>query len=223
MAKLFSSAEAALADLPDGAVVAIGGYTRTGIPNGLLRAILARGTKDLTCICQGAWPQRDGGVDVAALVQAGLVSRLISPMPFHPEYGGPVKEQWESGRLEIKVVPAGILAERLRAGGAGLGGVFLPTGVGTRFAEDREVRNIGGRDHVFQPALKADFALLRAAAADTLGNLLYRGAQRNWNPTMAMAAATAVVEVGELHEPGGLDPELVITQAIFIDRIVQTS
>jgi 3-oxoadipate CoA-transferase alpha subunit len=220
MAKLFPSAEAAVADLPDGAVVAIGGYAGVGVPEALVRALAALGAKDLTCICQGSWPRRDGCVDVADLLEAGLVARLVSPMPFHPEHGGPVKAQWESGQLEIEAVPTGILAERLRAGGAGLGGVWLPTGVGTRFAEDREVREIGGRDHVFQPALKADFALLRAHAGDTLGNLVYRGAQRNWNPTIAMAASTTIVEVDELHEPGGLDPELVITQAIFIDRIV---
>ena len=220
MAKLFPSAEAVLADLTDGAVVAIGGYAGVGVPDALVRALAARGAKDLTCICQGAWPRRDGGVDAAVLVEAGLVARLVSPMPFHPEHGGAVKERWESGQLEIEVVPTGILAERLRAGGAGLGGVWLPTGVGTRFAEGREVRDIGGRDHVFQPVLKADFALLRAHAGDTLGNLVYRGAQRNWNPTMAMAASTTIVEIDDLHEPGGLDPELVITQAIFIDRIV---
>ena len=107
-------------------------------------------------------------------------------------------------------------------GGAGLGGVFLPTGAGTRFANGLEVREINGRDHLFQPALKADIALLRAHGADTLGNLVYRGTQRNWNPVMAMCAAITVAEVDQVHEPGGIDPELVITPAIFVDRIVQT-
>ena len=221
-----------MADLPDGAVVAIGGYAGVGVPESLVRALLGRGPKGLTCICQGAWPHSEGGGGIADLIEAGLVARLISPMPFPEGYKGPgyeragcegsIKKRWESGHLEIEVVPAGILAERLRAGGAGLGGVFLPTGVGTRFAEGREVRSIAGRDHVFYPALKAGFALLRARAADTLGNLVYQGAQRNWNPTMAMAASTTIVEVDEVYEPGGLDPELVITQAIFIDRIVNT-
>ncbi len=216
-----------MADLPDGAVVAIGGYAGVGVPESLVRALLGRGPKGLTCICQGAWPHREGGGGIADLIEAGLVARLISPMPFPEGYEGPgcegsIKKRWESGHLEIEVVPAGILAERLRAGGAGLGGVFLPTGVGTRFAEGREVRSIASRDHVFYPALKAGFALLRAQAADTLGNLVYQGAQRNWNPTMAMAASTTIVEVDEVYEPGGLDPELVITQAIFIDRIVNT-
>ena len=236
-----------MADLPDGAVVAIGGYAGVGVPESLVRALLGRGPKGLTCVCQGAWPHREGGGGIADLIEAGLVARLISPMPFPEGYKGPgyegpgcegpgcegpgcegpgcegsIKKRWESGHLEIEVVPAGILAERLRAGGAGLGGVFLPTGVGTRFAEGREVRSIAGRDHVFYPALKAGFALLRAQAADTLGNLVYQGAQRNWNPTMAMAASITIVEVDEVYEPGSLDPELVITQAIFIDRIVNT-
>jgi 3-oxoadipate CoA-transferase alpha subunit len=112
------------------------------------------------------------------------------------------------------------LAERLRAGGAGIGGVFIPSGSRTRFAEGKEVREYDGREHVLELGLKADFALLRAQAADTLGNLVYESTNRNWNPTMAMAASITVVEVNSVREPGGLDPELVITQAIFIDRLV---
>ena len=125
--------------------------------------------------------------------------------------------------MELEVVLQGVLAERLRAGGAGIGGVFLPTGARTRFAEGKEVRQFDGKDHVLELALKADFALLRAQAADTMGNLVYQGTGRNWNPTMAMAAAMTVVEVDQIHEPGGLDPEKVITQAIFIDRLVLTN
>ena len=145
---------------------------------------------------------------------------MISPLPFHPEQGGPVKDLWLAGELELEVVPQGVLAERLRAGGAGIGGMFLPTGEGTRFAEGKEVRRFDGKYHVFEVALKADFALLRARAADTLGNLVYHGTGRNWNPIMATAATITVVEVDQVHEPGGLDPEMVITQAIFIDRMV---
>ena len=223
--KVYSSADAALSDVIDGAVVLIAGYAGQGAPETLIRALVANGAKNLTCVCQGAWPtgsEAGGEVDVALLAEAGLIGKLISPLPFHPRHGGPVKEQWEAGNLELETVPTGILAERLRAGGAGMGGVFLPTGAGTRFAQGKEVREIDGRDHLFQPALKADFALLRAHAADTLGNLVYQGAQRNWNPIMAMAAAVTVVEVDQVHELGGIDPELVITPAIFVDRIVQT-
>jgi 3-oxoadipate CoA-transferase alpha subunit len=227
--KVYPTAADALAGLTDGAVVVIGGYAGHGVPETLVRALMVAGVKNLTCVCQGAWPHGPDGlaefpdrVDVADLVEAGLVNKLIAPLPFHPEHGGPVKELWEAGDLEVEAVPTGILAERLRAGGAGIGGVFLPTGAGTRFADGREVREIDGRDHLFQPALKADFALLRAHAADTLGNLVYRGTQRNWNPIMAMSAAITVAEVDQVHEPGGIDPELVITPAIFVDRIVQT-
>jgi len=131
-----------------------------------------------------------------------------------------VKERWESGELELEVVPQGILVERMRAGGAGIGGVFLPTGTGTRFAVGKEQRIFEGKEHVLEFALKADFALLRAKRADRLGNLVYEGTGRNWNPTMAMAAKVTVAEVDQVVDPGGIDPELVITQAIFIDRLV---
>jgi 3-oxoadipate CoA-transferase alpha subunit len=229
--KVYPSAADALAGLTDGAVVVIGGYAGRGVPETLVRALMGAGAKSLTCVCQGAWPRqaefpdrpdRPDRVDVADLVEAGLLKKLVAPLPFHPEHGGPVKDSWEAGNLEIEAVPTGTLAERLRAGGAGIGGVFLPTGAGTRFADGREVREIDGRDHFFQPALKADFALLRAHEADTLGNLVYRGTQRNWNPIMAMCASITVAEVDQVHEPGGIDPELVITPAIFVDRIVQT-
>ncbi len=150
----------------------------------------------------------------------GQIRKMISPMPFHPEYGGPVKDLWQSGDLELEVVPQGVLAERLRAGGAGIGGVFLPTGVGTRFSEGKETRQFDGKVHILEFALKADFALLRAQAADTLGNMVYEGTGRNWNHTMAMSAAVTVAEVDQVHEVGGINPELVITQAIFIDRLV---
>ena len=122
--------------------------------------------------------------------------------------------------MSWKSSPSGVLAERIRAGGAGIGGFYLPTGAGTRFAEGCEVRLIDGREHIFQPALKADFALLRASVADTLGNLVYEGTGRNWNPVMAMAAGVTIAEVDEILEPGGIDPEFVITPAIFVHRIV---
>ena len=186
----------------------------------MLEAVIASGVRGLTVICQGAGPPDSGHTDLNRLVEAGTVRRLISPLPFPPRRGGPVRERWESGELELEVQPAGVLAERIRAGGAGIGGLFLPTGAGTRFAEGRETRRINGSEHIFQPALKADFALLRATAADSLGNLIYAATQRNWNPIMAMAARTSIAEVDEIRQPGGLDPELVITPAIFVQRII---
>ena len=234
---MFSSPEAAVADIFDGAVVLVAGFAGCGCPESLLKALRASGTGNLTAVCHGAWPTQPStgsgtlataaGTErfvsgIEALVEGGQVRKLISPLAFYPGHGGPVEARWRSGELEIEVVPQGVLAERLRAGGAGLGGVFLPTGAGTRFAEGREVRRFGERDHVFEPALRADFALLRADAADTLGNLIYRATRRNWNPVMAMAARVSIVEAGQVLDPGGLDPEVVITPGIFVNRIVET-
>ena len=171
------------------------------------------GAKDLTVICPG------GGPAFGRLVEAGLVRKLISPLPFNPREDGPVKRAWESRQLELEAQPTGVLAERIRAGGAGLGGVFLPAGAGTRFAEGQEIRLIGGREHIFHPAIRVEFALVRASVADTLGNLIYSGTGRNWNPVMAMSARVTVAEVDEIREPGGIDPEVVITPAIFVQRI----
>ena len=218
--KVCDSAREALAGLSDGASLLIGGYAGHGEPETLIDAVIGSGIRRLTVICQGAGSPGSGRTDLNRLVSAGVVQKLISPLPFDPRLGGAVRDRWEAGDLELEVQPAGVLTERIRAGGAGIGGLFLPTGAGTRFAEGRETRQINGREHVFQSSLKADFALLRATAADTLGNLVYSGTQRNWNPTMAMAARISVAEVDQIVEPGGLNPEMVITPAIFIQRIV---
>ena len=181
---------------------------------------------DLTVVCQGVWPEFPSqgrhtyGID--SLVAGGQVAKLVSPDAFYPGHLSAAEEGWRAGSLEVEVVPQGVLAERLRAGGAGLGGVFLPTGAGTRFAEGKEIRSIDGRDQIFETALRADFALLRAYAADELGNLVYRNTQRNWNPVMSMAAGVSIAEVDVILDPGGLDPELVITPGIFVKRIVKT-
>ncbi len=218
--KVYPSALAALESITDGASVLVAGWSGSGEPEKLLRGLAETGVSGLTLICQGAWTPESCVFGIGDLVAGGQVKKMVSPMPFDPEHGGPVKDLWESGRLELEVVPQGVLAERLRAGGAGIGGVFLPTGARTRFAEGKELRPFNGKEHVLEFALKADFALLKAKAADTLGNMVYEGTGRNWNPTMAMAAAVVVAEVDEVREPGGIDPELVITQAIFIDRLV---
>ena len=217
-------------------MVLIAGFAGCGWPESLTKALVDQGSKNLTVICQGEWREQlgeqVGGTGIPSLVASGQVSKLISPLPFQPADPGKgtslvtkiseVEARWKSGELEIEVVPQGVLAERLRSGGAGLGGVFLPTGAGTRFGAAREVRNFGGREHLFETALKADFALLRAGASDTLGNLVYHGTQRNWNPVMAMAAGVSIVEVDEIYQPGELDAELIVTPGIFVQRIVKT-
>ena len=218
--KIFPTAQAALEGVFDGASVLVAGWSGSDEPEKLLRGLGEIGVGNLTLVCQGAWVQKSGQFGIGDLVATGQVKKMVSPLPFHPEYGGPVKDRWKSGELELEVVPQGVLAERLRAGGAGIGGVFLPTGARTRFAEGKELRPFDGKEHVLEFALKADFALLRAKTADTLGNMVYEGTGRNWNPIMAMAATVTVAEVDQVVEPGGLNPELVITQAIFIDRLV---
>ena len=217
--KIYDTPQLALAGIWDGATVLIGGFAGHGEPESLIQAAIDSGVSGLTVISQGSGPSLSG---LNRLVAVGAVRKLISPLPFDPRQGGPVKDMWESGDLELEAQPTGVLTERIRAGGAGISGFFLPTGAGTRFAEGREVRTINGRNHVFQPAIKADFALLRATFADTLGNLVYTGTQRNWNPIMAMAAKITVAEVDRVVEPGGLDPEVVITPAIFVQRLVLT-
>ena len=220
--KVFDSPAAALRDLFDGATVLISGHNGMGVPESLIRAMIASPVNNLTCVCQGAWPHGAESVDLADLVESGKVSRLITPQGFGPDRPGAVKQSWEAGKLQIEIVPQGVLAEQLRAGGAGLGGVFVPEGVGTRFQDGREVRSFNGREYIFREAIRADFALLRADAADFAGNLTYRGTQRNWNLPMAMAARISIAEVDEIFEPGRIDPELVITPGIFVNRIVQT-
>ena len=232
--KVYELAEA-LHGLADGASVMVSGYRARHLPEALLRQLAAQNPTGLTIICQDDWWA--DGEDWESLEDEGAptgitdfidgrISRLICSHYSNnlsvttddelgdDEPGGP---DWP--RLEV--VPAGILAERIRAGGAGLRGVFLPAGAGLIYADGYESREIDGRPQVLYPALKADFALLRAAAADTLGNLVYRGTQRNWNPIMAMAANTVVVEVDEVVAAGDLDPELIITPGIFVDRIVR--
>ena len=222
--KVYQSPDAALADVSDGAVVCVGGFGGSGVPESLLQALRQRGVSALTLIYSpGARPDGTGSQGVADLVANGQVRKLISALPYQPGAGGPIEEACGSGELEVEVVPQGTMAARLRAGGAGLGAVFLPTGLGTRFAQGKEVRLIDGQDCQLEAPLRADLALLRAVRADQLGNLVYRGTQRNWGPVMAMAANVVVVEVDHICPPGGLDPEAVITPGIFVHRIVEVT
>ena len=223
--KVCSSPAAALEGISQGATVFVAGFAGGGWPRTLLEALHSAGVDLLTIVCQGLAPDLNGDGHgpkaLEELVAAGRVAKLVSPLPFIPGGGGAVEAQWRAGDLELEVIPQGTLAERIRAAGAGLGGVYLPAGPGTRFAEGKEVKSIGGREHVLEPPLRADFALLQGHAADTLGNTVYQSTQRNWNPVMAMAAQTTVIEVDEIVEPGALDPETVITPGIFVDRIVK--
>lgn len=219
--KVYTSPAAALADLSDGAVILLSGFADCGAPAGLLAALSECGVSGLTCIYAHAGPDTaEPHAAVSRLTAAGQVKKIISPLPFPSGKGDVIQERWQAGDLEIEIIPQGILAERLRAGGTGIGGVFLSTGLDTRFEQGQEKRSFPGGDAIFYPPLQADFALLRAAAADTLGSLIYTGSGRNWGPVMAMAARITVAEADRIVEPGGLDPEAVITPGIFVNRIV---
>ncbi len=214
MNKLVRGPAEALADLKDGASILIGGFGLCGIPENLILAIREKGTKGLTCISNNA------GVDdwgIGLLLRTRQVKKMVS------SYVGENKEferQCLSGELEVELVPQGTLAERIRAGGAGIPAFFTPTGVGTEVAQGKEVRDFGGRPCVLETAIQADFALVRAWKADRWGNLVYRKTARNFNPMMATAGKTVIAEVEELVELGSLDPDHVHTPGIYVDRVV---
>ena len=215
MNKVLPDADAAAALIPEGASIMMGGFGLCGIPENLIRALHARGTKGLTVISNNA------GVDdfgAGILLRARQVRKMIST------YVGENKEferQFLSGELEVELVPQGTFAERMRAGGAGIEGFFTPTAYGTIVAEGKETRTINGRGYILEQPLRADFAFVKAYKGDRLGNLIYRRTARNFNPVMATAARVTIAEVEELVEPGALDPDHIITPGIFVKHILQ--
>ena len=218
--KLYDTAAAAVADVSDGATVLIGGAVRSSEPTALLDALHSHGAAGLTIVCDFAgW---DGSDTILKLAAAGRIARIVSPNPYDGATGGKLPEAWDSGSVAVETIPQGTLAERLRAAGAGIGGVFVPVGLDTRFADERETRTINGVPCVLESPLRADFALVRAASADTLGNLTYQGPQRGWNAVMATAARITIAQADTVGEPGAIDPEHVITPGIYVNRVVRT-
>jgi 3-oxoacid CoA-transferase subunit A len=215
MDKVLSSADEAVSRIPDGATIMMGGFGLCGIPENLIAALRARGTRNLTVISNNAGVD---GFGIGTLLTTRQVKKMIST------YVGENREferQCLSGELDLELVPQGTFAERIRAGGAGIGGFFTPTGYGTIVAEGKETRLIAGRHYVLEAPLKADYAFVKAFRGDTLGNLVYRRTARNFNPMMATAAAVTIAEVEELVEPGAIDPESVVTPGIFVKYILQ--
>jgi 3-oxoadipate CoA-transferase alpha subunit len=206
--KRVGSADEAVADVRDGASVMIGGFGGSGHPAYLIEALRRKGSTQLTLIANTA-----GGLGV--LVDNGQVSKVICSFPV------PRGTRWQAPHgVQIEIVPQGTLAERIRAGGAGIPAFYTPTGVGTLLADGKEVRRFDGRDCLLETALTADVAFVRAATADQAGNLVYRRAQRNFNVIMAMAARTTIAEVYACVDIGQLDPEAVVTPGIFVQRTV---
>lgn len=221
--KVFATMDAAVADIPDGSVLMCPGFSGVGVPRNLIAAVHRQGARQLTCISNNAGTT-DELVDVGTLVEAGQVKKMICAFTAspHPSMVTPFTRMYNEGLVEAELVPQGTLAERIRCAAAGIGGFYTPTSVGTELAEGKEHREINGRAYVLEYPLPADYALIRAWKADTLGNLQFRLAQRNFNPIMAMAAKTTIVEVeNAVVEPGELDPDQVHVAGIFVNRIVQ--
>ena len=216
------SPDEAVADVSDEAVVMVGGFAAPGAPQELVKALVRRRARRLTTISNSAHGRVSTLYDVAKLVEAGLVARCITSFPIYPGVTetNAVATQFREGRLEVEIVLQGTLAEQIRAGGSGIPAFWVQTGVNTPFEAGKEKRMFDGQECVLEYALRADFALIKAKRADTLGNLVYDKSQRNYGPIMAMAADVTVVEVEEAVEPGHIDPEAVITPGIFVDRVV---
>jgi len=216
MVTITQSALDAVADIPDGATVLIGGFGPAGQPVELIEALVESGTRDLTVVNNNAG---NGDVGLAALIGAGRVRKVICSFPRqHDSHQFDAK--YRAGEIELELVPQGNLAERIRAAGAGIGAFFTPTGYGTPLAEGKEVREIDGRHYVLELPIRADYALVKAHRADGVGNLTYRKTARNFGPIMAAAATTTIVQVHEVVPTGAMDPEVVVTPGIYVDRVV---
>jgi 3-oxoadipate CoA-transferase alpha subunit len=216
MKPVFTDPDEAVAGVEDGATVLIGGFGLAGQPVELIDALRRTGARELTVVNNNAGNGREG---LAALLAAGQVRKIICSFPRQSD-SFVFDELYRAGKIELEVVPQGNLAERMRAAGAGIGAFFSPTGVGTLLAEGKEQRTIDGRDYVLEFPIRGDLALIKAHVADTMGNLTYRKTARNFGPVMATAAATTIVQVSEVVAAGQIDPEVVVTPGIYVDRIV---
>ena len=233
MSKIVSSFSEAVADIPDGAILMIDGFAGPGgTPQNLIRALRDHGASDLTIISNtaglasvigfGTIPG-DRPTDIGALVENEQVKKVIASFPVSPSPSRPTafETAYREGKIDLEVVPQGTLAERIRAGGAGIPAFYTPTGVGTLMAESKESRVFDGREYLLERSLKADFALLRAHVSDTMGNTQYRGTSRNFNGVMATSADIVIMEVDQVVEPGDIDPGAVHTPGIYVNRIVK--
>ncbi len=212
----YDTVDEAVAGIADGSTVLVGGFGLAGMPFDLIDALIRQGAKELTIVSNNAG---NGEVGLAALLNAGRVRKVICSFPRQVDsyvFDG----LYRSGKIELEVVPQGNLAERMRAAGAGIGGFFCPTAVGTPLAEGKEARVIDGREYVLELPIKGDVALISAHRADGLGNLVYRKTARNFGPVMASAATTTIAQVAELVPVGALDPEAIVTPSIYVDRVV---
>jgi 3-oxoacid CoA-transferase A subunit len=214
--KVCDTVDEAVANIPDGASILFGGFGGAGFPNSLIQALARQGVSNLRVISNNCGT---GEGELGVLFKNRQIRSVVAAFP------GPgakyFQEQFDAREVELELVPQGILCERMRAYGAGIPAFYSPVGVGTEIARGKEERNFRGRRYILEEALGADYAFIKAYRADRLGNLVYRKAARNFNPVMATAAATTIVEVDEIVEVGALDPEAIVTPSLFVDRIVQ--
>jgi len=213
--KFVASTAEAVAGIPDGATVLIGGFGGAGMPTDLIDALIEQGARELTVVNNNAGNHETG---LAALIKAGRVRKVICSFP-KASHSWVFDDLYRRGAIELECVPQGTIAERLRAAGAGLGGFYTPTAYGTELAAGKETREIDGRHYVFETPLHGDFALVQADRADRWGNLTYCMSARNFGPVMCMAAATTIVQVRQRVELGELPPEAIVTPGIFVHRV----
>jgi 3-oxoadipate CoA-transferase, alpha subunit len=212
------TADEAVAGVEDGATVLVGGFGMAGMPVDLIDALIRQGAGDLTVVSNNAG---NGDTGLAALLAAGRVRRMVCSFPRQAD-SWVFDRLYREGQVDLELVPQGNLAERMRAAGAGIGAFFCPTGVGTPLAEGKETREINGRTYVLELPIRGDVALIGAYVADRAGNLVYRKTARNFGPVMATAATTVVAQVNDVVEVGAIDPEVVVTPGIYVDRVVAT-
>jgi 3-oxoadipate CoA-transferase alpha subunit len=215
--KISSSLQEAVADIGDGATIMIGGFGNAGMPSALIDALIEKGARELTIVNNNAG---NGDTGLAALLAAKRVRKIICSFPRQAD-SHHFDALYRAGEIELELTPQGNLAERIRAAGAGIGGFFTPTGYGTQLAEGKETRFINGRHYVLESPIHADFALIKALRGDRWGNLVYRKTARNFGPIMAMAAKTTIAQVQQVVALGELDPEVIVTPGIFVQRVVK--
>jgi 3-oxoadipate CoA-transferase, alpha subunit len=219
MASIVETPDDAVAGIADGSTVLVGGFGLAGMPLDLVDALVRQGATGLTLVSNNAG---NGTVGIAALLEAGQVRKVICSFPRQTD-SYVFDDLYRAGKVELEIVPQGNLAERIRAAGAGIGAFYSPTGVGTPLAEGKETRVIDGRTYLLEHPIKGDVALISAYRSDSLGNLVYRKTARNFGPVMATAATTVIAQVTEIVPIGALDPEIVITPSIYVDRVVQAA
>ena len=214
--KIIPSAAEAVRDIPNGATILVSGFGDAGLPIYLLDALAEQGAKDLTVISNNAG---NSGVGISKLIGLGQVRKMVCSFPRQPESGA-FDGLYRDGKIELELVPQGTLAERIRAGGAGIGGFYTPTGYGTELAKGKDTRVIDGVNHIYEEAIKADYALIKAHKGDRWGNLTYHATGRNFGPVMATAARCTIAQVNKVVELGDLHPEVIVTPGIFVKRVV---